>query len=48
MSDFEGGVRVVAFVSGGGLPDGLASGKRDGLMHIADMHATICKNIPLN
>lgn len=34
---------VVAFVSGGGLPKNLAGGKREGMMHIADMHATICE-----
>ena len=42
VSDFEGGVRVVAFMSGGALPQGLAGGKRTGMMHIADIHATIC------
>ena len=41
-SVFEGGVRVVAFMSGGALPQGLAGGKRTGMMHIADVHATIC------
>ena len=47
VSDFEGGVRVVAFMSGGGLPQGLAGGKRTGMMHIADIHATICKPLSL-
>ena len=42
VSDFEGGVRVVAFLSGGALPKGLAGGKREGMLHIADIHATLC------
>ena len=41
-SDFEGGVRVSAFVSGGALPASLRGAKRTGLMHVADLHATLC------
>ena len=42
VSDFEGGVRVVAFLSGGGIPDSIRGSKREGMMHITDMHGTIC------
>lgn len=40
-SDFEGGVRVVAFVSGGWLPKKMRGAKIEGLMHIADWYATL-------
>ena len=42
-SDFEGGVRVSAFVSGGALSASLRGTKRAGLMHVADLHATLCR-----
>lgn len=42
LSDFEGGVRVNAFISGGALPSSLRGTKRDGTIAIADLHATIC------
>jgi arylsulfatase I/J len=41
-SDFEGGVRASAFVSGGILTAGQRGTKLDGTIAIADLHATIC------
>lgn len=41
MTAFEGGVRVVAFVSGGWLPRKMWGAKIGGLMHIADWYATL-------
>jgi hypothetical protein len=42
ISDWEGGVRVAAFLSGGALASSLRGTKRDGTIAIADLHATIC------
>lgn len=42
-SDFEGGVRVVSFVSGGWLPKSVRGKPIDGLMHIADWYATFAQ-----
>jgi arylsulfatase I/J len=39
-SDFEGGVRVVSFVSGGWLPKDMRGKTINGMMHIADWYAT--------
>ena len=39
-SDWQGGVRVNAFVSGGYLPASMAGQKTDGYIHIADWYAT--------
>lgn len=39
-NEFEGGVRVVAFVVGGFLPDPMRGTSVDGLMHITDWHTT--------
>merc|ERR1712072_766159 len=39
-SDFEGGVRTVAFVSGGWLPSHMRGAKIGGMMHITDWYAT--------
>eukprot|EP01045_Picozoa_sp_COSAG04_P034571 COSAG04_NODE_7631_length_1094_cov_1.582915_1_plen_336_part_01 len=36
-------MRVSAFVSGGALPPSLRGTKRTGLMHVADLHATLCQ-----
>ena len=36
------GVRVNAFISGGAVPASVRGQKREGLIAIADMHATIC------
>lgn len=42
-NELEGGVRVVAFVSGGFLPEGRRNGKIDGFMHIVDWYATFAR-----
>eukprot|EP01043_Picozoa_sp_COSAG02_P046062 COSAG02_NODE_4276_length_5559_cov_9.468132_3_plen_246_part_00 len=42
-ADFDGGVRVNAFVTGGAVPLLLRSTKRTGLMHVTDLHATLCR-----
>jgi len=39
-SYFEGGIRVVSFLSGGYLPQNQSGTTRDGLMHIADWYTT--------
>lgn len=39
-SYYDGGVRVVAFASGGALPGKARGTRRGGLMHIADLYAT--------
>jgi len=39
-SDFEGGVRTVAFVSGGWLPSHMRGATVGGMMHITDWYAT--------
>ena len=41
-SDWQGGVRVNAFVSGGYLPEGMLGKKTDGYIHIADWYSTFC------
>mmetsp|Transcript_3291 Transcript_3291/g.8099 ORF Transcript_3291/g.8099 Transcript_3291/m.8099 type:complete len:638 (+) Transcript_3291:166-2079(+) len=40
-SDWEGGTRVVAFVSGGIIPQPLRGTRRQGLMHVCDWYATL-------
>lgn len=42
ISDWEGGVRVNAWVSGGFLPPQAVGTKVEGLMHLADWYATFC------
>ena len=41
-SDWQGGVRVNTFVSGGYLPKGMRKKKTEGYIHIADWYATFC------
>eukprot|EP01060_Flectonema_neradi_P024945 TRINITY_DN33809_c0_g1_i1.p1 TRINITY_DN33809_c0_g1~~TRINITY_DN33809_c0_g1_i1.p1 ORF type:complete len:542 (+),score=108.86 TRINITY_DN33809_c0_g1_i1:79-1626(+) len=41
MSDWEGGVRVNAFVSGGFVPEDVRGTKYESFVHIADWYATI-------
>ena len=41
-SNFEGGIRVAAFISGGFIPESLRGSRRDGMIHIADWYATLC------
>ena len=41
-SDWQGGVRVNAFVSGGFLPDKMRGQKTEGYIHVADWYATFC------
>ena len=41
-SDWQGGVRVNAFVSGGFLPGKMRGQKTEGYVHMADWYATFC------
>ena len=41
-SDWQGGVRVNAFVSGGYLPTDMQGQKTEGYIHLADWYATFC------
>lgn len=41
-SNFEGGIRVNAFVSGGFLPSKVRGTKLDEMIHIADWYGTLC------
>lgn len=41
-SDWQGGVRVNAFVSGGFLPEKMRGQKTKGYIHLADWYATFC------
>ena len=43
VSDWQGGVRVNAFVSGGYLPEKMQGQKTDGYIHLADWYGTFCK-----
>jgi len=43
FTDFEGGVRVAAFASGGVIPKARRGQKETGLIHVADWLATFCK-----
>ena len=40
---FEGGVRSMAFVNGGRLPDSMRGKTSDGFIHVADWYPTFCK-----
>ena len=42
VSDWQGGIRVNAFVSGGFLPQAMRGKKTDGYIHLADWYATFC------
>ena len=42
LSDWQGGVRVNAFVSGGYLPNTMRGKKTDGYIHLADWYGTFC------
>ena len=42
VSDWQGGVRVNAFVSGGYLPENMRGTKTDGYIHLADWYGTFC------
>eukprot|EP01083_Nonionella_stella_P085700 237700_1 len=42
QSNWEGGVRVPALVSGGIVPDAMLGKSLKGLVHILDLHATFC------
>ena len=41
-TDWQGGVRVNAFISGGYLPEEMRGKKTEGYIHIADWYATFC------
>eukprot|EP00117_Sycon_ciliatum_P046566 scpid77511/ scgid33333/ Arylsulfatase B; N-acetylgalactosamine-4-sulfatase len=40
---FEGGVRSLAFVNGGFLPEAMRGKDNDGFIHVADWYPTFCK-----
>ena len=42
LSDWQGGIRVNAFVSGGYLPEKMRGQKTEGYIHLADWYATFC------
>ena len=42
VTDWQGGIRVNGFVSGGYLPEKMRGQKTDGYIHIADWYATFC------
>ena len=42
---FEGGVRSLAFASGGVLPDSMRGKTSEGFVHIADWYYTFCKMV---
>lgn len=42
LSDWQGGIRVNAFVSGGYLPEKMRGTKTDGYIHLADWYGTFC------
>jgi arylsulfatase I/J len=44
-SNFEGGIRVNAFASGGYLPEKVRGSKLDGIIHIADWYRTLTQGI---
>eukprot|EP00927_Polykrikos_kofoidii_P070735 TRINITY_DN6712_c0_g1_i5.p1 TRINITY_DN6712_c0_g1~~TRINITY_DN6712_c0_g1_i5.p1 ORF type:complete len:592 (-),score=67.00 TRINITY_DN6712_c0_g1_i5:153-1832(-) len=44
-SNFEGGIRVNAFLSGGFLPHKVRGTKQEGMMHIADWYRTLAEGI---
>jgi len=48
LSDWEGGIRVNAFVSGGAVPDQMRNTELDAYVHIADWYATLCEVAGLN
>ena len=42
FSDWQGGIRVNAFVSGGYLPEKMRGQKTEGYIHLADWYGTFC------
>ena len=42
MTDYQGGVRVAAFATGGLIPPAMRGTKVLGAMHICDVHAAFC------
>lgn len=42
LTDWQGGIRVNAFVSGGFLPQMMRGKKTDGYIHLADWYGTFC------
>ena len=43
LTDWQGGIRVNAFVSGGFLPEKMRGQKTEGYIHLADWYGTFCK-----
>lgn len=48
MSDWEGGIRVNAFVSGGRIPVARRGGSLENYVHVADWYATFCRLAGVN
>ena len=48
LTDWQGGVRANAFVSGGYVPEHMRGQKIDGYIHIADWYATFCELAHVN
>lgn len=42
MTDYQGGVRVAAFATGGLIPPAMRGTKVLGAMHVCDVHAAFC------
>eukprot|EP01084_Bolivina_argentea_P128351 226885_1 len=47
-SDFQGGVNVVAMISGGYLPQNRRGKELNGTIHIADIYATLCNIVGID
>ena len=43
MTDWQGGVRVAAFATGGLIPKAMWGTSVLGAMHVCDIHITFCK-----
>ena len=43
MTLFEGGLRTLAFVSGGLIPENMRGKSTDDFIHIADWYITLCR-----
>ena len=48
FSNFQGGVRVIAMVSGGYLPENRRGIELNGYVHIADMYGTFCSIVDID
>ena len=48
FSDWQGGIRVNAFVTGGYLPEKMRGQKTEGYIHLADWYGTLCSIAGVN